>query len=84
MVALKEHVCCRVSELAQMLGENLLAKFKKTPMAIAAMRALKGESACRPEGPPGFNSVGSIDTALLFQQGVRCQVVSQTRFVLTR
>lgn len=28
----------------QMLGENLLAKFKKTPMAITAMRALKGES----------------------------------------
>ncbi len=26
-----------------MLGENLLAKFKQTPLAIAAMRALKGE-----------------------------------------
>ena len=31
------------SSLAQMLGENLLAKFKQTPLAIAAMRALKGE-----------------------------------------
>lgn len=26
-----------------MLGENLLDKFKKTPIAITAMRALKGE-----------------------------------------
>ena len=28
-----------------MLAENLLAKFKQTPMAITALRALKGERA---------------------------------------
>lgn len=31
-----------------MLGENLLAKFKQTPLAITAMRALKGEERERP------------------------------------
>lgn len=51
-----------LQRVAQMLGENLLAKFKKTPMAITAMRALKGENVG--QSNPGFNAVGSSRKAL--------------------